>query len=112
MEKGDLHDSDGDSFCGDSEFADAIAKAAENTASPRTTSSKLRTSEISKPKRGLNSYAKHADGSCKATAYNPNHPPGGRLAPMPDNAQVLRNQSYMYMYVLGRPLPQLCKFIF
>ena len=73
-----------ESLYADSEFAEAIAKAAETSASVRTASSKLKASEVSKLSNGFESKRKRTEG----IARGPNHPPGGRLAPMPDNIQV------------------------
>ena len=79
---------DDESLYADSEFAEAIAKAAETTASVRTASSKLKSSEISKLNHNVGSKRKRPEGVIRPSFNNHNHPSGGRLAPIQDDVQV------------------------
>ena len=79
---------DNESLYADSEFAEAIAKAAETSASVRTASSKLKSSEISKLNHNVASKRKRPEGVIRPSFQNHNHPMGGRLAPTQDDMQV------------------------
>ena len=87
MENSDPVDDD-ESLYADSEFAEAIAKAAETSASGRTAFSKLKSSEISKLNHNVGSKRKRPEGIIRPSFKNYNQPPGGRLAPIQDDIQV------------------------
>ena len=86
IEIGDQNDDD-ESLYADSEFAAAIAKAAETSSS-----TKLKSSEIA-TKLNPNSHSKRKlpEGIIRPSLRN--HPRGGRLAPIPDDIQVLYDRN-------------------
>ena len=82
IEIGDQNDDD-ESLYADSEFAAAIAKAAETSSS-----AKLKTSEMAtKLNQNSNSKRKRPEGIIRPSLRN--HARSGRLAPIPDDIQVL-----------------------
>ena len=80
VEDDNQHD-DTESLYADSEFAEAIAKAADTS-----TSSKLKSSDISKPNQKGNPKRKRPEGVIRPSFRN--LPRGCRLAPIPDDTQV------------------------
>ena len=83
LENGDQNDDD-ESLYADSEFAEAIAKAAGTSSS-----SKLKSSEISKLRHNVSSKKKRPEGIIRPSLRN--HPRGGRMVPIPDDMQVVYN---------------------
>ena len=87
IENGDPFE-DEESLYADSEFAVAIAKAAETSASSRSKTSKLKSSEISTVNQDVGLKGKRGEGVIRASLKPYNNSPVGRLAPIQDHIQV------------------------